>query len=47
MSPVLPGDLESFSRLVIPELRRRGLLSDRPQAMTLRQRLGLQPLADG
>lgn len=45
MCPVLPADLSSFSDLVMPELRRRGLTgngSDTPQ--TLRERLGLPRL---
>jgi alkanesulfonate monooxygenase SsuD/methylene tetrahydromethanopterin reductase-like flavin-dependent oxidoreductase (luciferase family) len=42
MAPVLPADLKSFSALVMPELRRRGLIGDIPtDRLTLRQRLGL------
>ena len=37
-----PGSLEEFGRLVIPELRRRGLVSETSDArQTLRSRLGL------
>jgi hypothetical protein len=37
-----PGSLEEFGRLVIPELRRRGLVSETSNArQTLRSRLGL------
>jgi N-acetyl-S-(2-succino)cysteine monooxygenase len=42
MPPVLPADLKSFSDLVMPELRRRGLIGDiSTERLTLRQRLGL------
>ncbi|MGO2110543.1 MAG: LLM class flavin-dependent oxidoreductase [Pseudoclavibacter sp.] len=44
---VRPADLERFARFVSPELRRRGLLDDRPDArgesgapVTLRERIG-------
>ncbi len=41
MSPVLPADLASFADLVVPELRRRGLLPDAPSGRTLRDHYGL------
>ena len=41
MSPVLPADLASFAALVVPELRRRGLLPDAPLGQTLRDHYGL------
>jgi FMN-dependent oxidoreductase (nitrilotriacetate monooxygenase family) len=59
MCPALPGDLDSFARLVIPELRRRGLRPADPAAdpavasagdpagRTLRQRYGLPHPAVG
>lgn len=41
MSPVLPGDLRAFAALVLPELRRRGLLAAAPTGATLREHYGL------
>lgn len=38
---VLPDDLEAVTRRIVPELRRRGLVADRPDAATLRGLLGL------
>ncbi|MBB5917512.1 FMN-dependent oxidoreductase (nitrilotriacetate monooxygenase family) [Nocardia transvalensis] len=35
-----PGTFTDFARLVVPELRRRGRVPDRPEAATLRERLG-------
>ncbi|WFU40195.1 LLM class flavin-dependent oxidoreductase [Bradyrhizobium sp. CB82] len=42
MPPLLPGSLNDFKDLVIPELQRRGLLSSAIRAGTLRERLGLR-----
>ncbi|MBN3724552.1 LLM class flavin-dependent oxidoreductase [Burkholderia sp. Ac-20379] len=41
MAPTLPGGLEDFVSLVLPELRRRGLFRDEYEGKTLRQHLGL------
>lgn len=41
MAPVLPGGLEDFIELVIPELQRRGLYRVNYEASTLRGNLGL------
>jgi len=41
MAPTLPGGLEDFVTLVLPELRRRGLFRDEYEGTTLRQHLGL------
>jgi len=40
MSPVLPGGLQDFIELVLPELRRRGLFRHDYQGSTLREHLG-------
>jgi FMN-dependent oxidoreductase (nitrilotriacetate monooxygenase family) len=40
-SPVLPGSLEDFARLVVPELQRRGLFRTEYAGATLRDQLGL------
>ena len=37
---VRPADLERFAEFVSPELRRRGLLADTADAVTLRERIG-------
>lgn len=42
MAPVLPGGLQDFIELVLPELRRRGLFRHDYQGNTLRQHLGLE-----
>ena len=42
MPPVLPADLETFSNLVMPELKRRGLRQEAAEGQTLRQRYGLK-----
>lgn len=43
MATDMPGSFEDFGRLVMPELRRRGLVAQDPEKQgTLRQRLGLQ-----
>lgn len=41
MGPVLPGGLEEFVTLVIPELQRRGLFRTEYEGRTLRENLGL------
>ncbi len=41
MLPTLPSSLEDFVRLVVPELRRRGLFREEYEGTTLRQNLGL------
>jgi alkanesulfonate monooxygenase SsuD/methylene tetrahydromethanopterin reductase-like flavin-dependent oxidoreductase (luciferase family) len=39
--PYLPGGLEKFVRLVVPELQRRGLFRQDYTGSTLREHLGL------
>jgi alkanesulfonate monooxygenase len=41
MPPYLPGALDDFCELVIPELRRRGLFREEYEGTTLRDHLGL------
>ncbi|MCJ9708102.1 LLM class flavin-dependent oxidoreductase [Bordetella hinzii] len=41
MSPWLPGGLDDFIELALPELRRRGLVRSEYQGSTLREHLGL------
>ena len=41
MCPTLPSSLEDFTRLVVPELRRRGLFREEYEGSTLRANLGL------
>lgn len=41
MPPVLPADLASFSNLVMPELRNRGLIGPVKPGATLRERYGI------
>ncbi len=41
MSPWLPGGLDDFIELALPELRRRGLFRSEYEGATLRQHLGL------
>jgi alkanesulfonate monooxygenase len=41
MPPVLPGGLDDFVELVIPELQRRGLFRTAYEGTTLRENLGL------
>ncbi|MFT4191523.1 MAG: LLM class flavin-dependent oxidoreductase [Comamonas sp.] len=41
MSPRLPGGLQDFIELVLPELRRRGLFRTEYEGSTLREHLGL------
>jgi alkanesulfonate monooxygenase SsuD/methylene tetrahydromethanopterin reductase-like flavin-dependent oxidoreductase (luciferase family) len=40
----LPGGLEDFAALVIPELQRRGLFRTEYEGRTLRENLGLPPV---
>lgn len=42
MPPVLPGDLDDFVDLVVPELQRRGLYREEYEGSTLREHLGLE-----
>ncbi|RKU00099.1 nitrilotriacetate monooxygenase [Burkholderia sp. Nafp2/4-1b] len=42
MAPTLPGGLDDFIELVLPELRRRGLFRSEYAGRTLRDHLGLQ-----
>ncbi|NIF93244.1 LLM class flavin-dependent oxidoreductase [Burkholderia sp. Cy-637] len=42
MAPTLPGGLDDFIALVLPELRRRGLFRDDYTGTTLREHLGLK-----
>jgi N-acetyl-S-(2-succino)cysteine monooxygenase len=42
MPPYLPGGLDDFIELVIPELRRRGLFRTEYEGRTLRENLGLK-----
>ena len=42
MPPFLPGGLDDFVELVIPELQRRGLFRTEYEGRTLRENLGLQ-----
>lgn len=46
MPPYLPGGFEPFARLVLPELRRRGLYREDFEGRTLRENLGLPRPAD-
>jgi alkanesulfonate monooxygenase SsuD/methylene tetrahydromethanopterin reductase-like flavin-dependent oxidoreductase (luciferase family) len=41
MPPYIPGCLDDFCELVIPELRRRGLFREDYEGTTLRDHLGL------
>src|SRR5262249_47743112 len=42
MPPYLPGGLDDFVELVVPELRRRGLFRSEYEGRTLREHLGLK-----
>jgi len=42
MPPLFPTGLQDFIRLVVPELRRRGLFRDAYEGRTLRAHLGLK-----
>jgi FMN-dependent oxidoreductase (nitrilotriacetate monooxygenase family) len=44
MAPALPGGLDDFLALVVPELQRRGLFRNAYQGSTLREHLGLQEM---
>ena len=41
MPPIFPSDLQSFNRLIIPELQRRGVYRTQYEGKTLRSNLGL------
>jgi alkanesulfonate monooxygenase SsuD/methylene tetrahydromethanopterin reductase-like flavin-dependent oxidoreductase (luciferase family) len=41
MPPLLPGSLDDFATLVVPELQRRGLFRTQYEGRTLRDNLGL------
>ena len=41
MAPALPGGLDDFLSLVVPELQRRGLFRTEYKGTTLREHLGL------
>ncbi len=43
MPPTLPGGLDDFIELVLPELRRRGLFRTEYEGRTLRSHLGSRP----
>ncbi len=43
MPPTLPGGLDDFIELVLPELRRRGLFREDYEGRTLREHLGSRP----
>ncbi|MEZ2410326.1 LLM class flavin-dependent oxidoreductase [Bosea sp. RCC_152_1] len=45
MPPQLPGGLDDFIELVVPELRRRGLFREAYEGTTLRDHLGLRRVA--
>ena len=45
MPPTLPGGLDDFIALVLPELRRRGLVRTEYEGRTLREHLGSRPPA--
>jgi hypothetical protein len=42
MAPILPGGLDDFVNLVVPELQRRGLYRTHYEGITLRDNLGLK-----
>ena len=42
MPPVMPGGLDDFVDLVVPELQKRGLYRERYEGTTLRDHLGLK-----
>ena len=46
MPPALPGDLTTFAEQVLPILRRRGLIGDGYEGVTLREHYGLARPAD-
>jgi hypothetical protein len=43
MPATLPGGLDDFIDLILPELRRRGLLREEYEGHTLREHLGSRP----
>jgi FMN-dependent oxidoreductase (nitrilotriacetate monooxygenase family) len=43
---VLPGSYEDFTRLVVPVLRRRGLVPESYEKQTLRDNMGLPPISE-
>jgi hypothetical protein len=43
MPATLPGGLDDFIALVLPELRRRGLFREEYEGSTLREHLGSRP----
>jgi alkanesulfonate monooxygenase len=43
MPPLLPGSLEDFVNLVVPELQRRGIYRKEYEGRTLRENLGVPP----
>jgi N-acetyl-S-(2-succino)cysteine monooxygenase len=43
MPPTVPGGLDDFVELVLPELCRRGLFRAEYEGRTLRENLGLAP----
>lgn len=45
--PILPGGMDDMSDFILPELRRRGLFRTEYEGTTLRENLGLAPLAFG
>ena len=46
LPPTLPGGLDDFATLVIPELQRRGLFRTEYEGRTLRDHLGLARVPD-
>ena len=44
MPPYIPGALDDFCKLVIPELQRRGLFRTEYTTTTLRDHFGLDPV---
>jgi alkanesulfonate monooxygenase len=42
MPPYLPGALDEFVTLIVPELQRRGLFRTEYEGRTLRENLGLK-----
>ncbi len=45
--PIMPGGMDDLSNFILPELRRRGLFRTEYEGTTLRENLGLSPLAYG
>ena len=42
----VPGSYEDFTRLIVPVLRRRGLVPERYEGTTLRENMGLAPICE-